>query len=235
MHPALSSPQSIHPSLWRGSQLAYGCERCVDTGHAALSAELPGGGWPRGTLIDFLIQQPGIGEVRLLQPALATLSARPIILLQPPHVPNALAVANWGVPPDSLHRIETASVADALWAAEQILRADTCGMLLFWQPQIRTEALRRLHLAAQAGDTVFFMMRPLTAASHASPAPLRLALTPAFDGVGVRFIKRRGPALEEPLFVPLFPSLFKSYRHAPVDRRSSSVSVAGNVSADVVV
>ncbi|MCY0389880.1 translesion DNA synthesis-associated protein ImuA [Robbsia sp. Bb-Pol-6] len=234
MHKALSSPQTIHPSLWRGSQLAQGRERCVDTGHAGLSAELPGGGWPRGTLIDLLIQQPGIGEVRLLQPALATLRTRPIVLLQPPHVPNALAVANWGVPPDNFHRIETGSVADALWAAEQILRAGTCGMLLFWQPQIRNDALRRLHLAAQAGDTVFFMMRPMTAAPHASPAPLRLGLTPAFDGVSVRFIKRRGPARDEPLFVPLSPSLFKSHRHAPVDRRPSSVPVAGSISADVV-
>lgn len=234
MHTALSSPQSIHPSLWRGSQLARGAERCVDTGHAMLSAELPGGGWPRGTLIDLLIQQPGIGEVRLLQPVLAALHARPVVLLQPPHVPNALAVANWGVPPGNLHRIVTASVADALWAAEQILRAGTCGMLLFWQPQIRTDALRRLHLAAQAGDTVFFMMRPMTAAPHASPAPLRLGLTPAFDGVSVRFIKRRGPARDDPLFVPLSPSLFKSHRHAFVDRRPSSVPVAGSVSADVV-
>jgi protein ImuA len=26
--------------------------RCVDTGHAALSAQLPGGGWPAGVLVD---------------------------------------------------------------------------------------------------------------------------------------------------------------------------------------
>lgn len=234
MHAALSSPQSIHPSLWRGSQLAQGRERCLDTGHDALSAELPGSGWPRGTLIDLLVQQPGIGEIRLLQPALAALNARPIVMLQPPHLPNALAVANWGIAPHNLHLVEPTTVADALWAAEQVLRAGTCGMLLFWQPQIRTDALRRLHLAAQANDTVFFMIRPMTAASHASPAPLRLALTPAPDGISVKFVKRRGPARDEPLFVPLHPSLSKSHRHAPVDRRTPAPSIARSIPAYVV-
>jgi hypothetical protein len=42
-----------------------------------------------------------------------------------------------------------------LWSAEQILRAGTCGALLFWQRHIRSESLRRLLLAARAGETLF--------------------------------------------------------------------------------
>jgi hypothetical protein len=42
----------------------------------------------------------------------------------------------------------------------------------------RGESLRRLHLAAQCGETLFFMMRPLASAQDASPAPLRLSLRP---------------------------------------------------------
>ncbi|MGV7246508.1 hypothetical protein ACRXB1_33240, partial [Caballeronia sp. M23-90] len=38
-------------ALWRGSQLARSHGQTVDTGYAVLSAELPGGGWPLGTLI----------------------------------------------------------------------------------------------------------------------------------------------------------------------------------------
>jgi len=49
-------PEAIHPSLWRASQLARGRGRTVDTGYAVLSAELPGGGWPIGVLIDLLVQ-----------------------------------------------------------------------------------------------------------------------------------------------------------------------------------
>jgi protein ImuA len=75
--------------------------RCVDTGHAALSTQLPGGGWPTGALVDLLLQQPGIGELRLLRPALAAVAARRIVLLQPPHPPQALAWLRWACRPRS--------------------------------------------------------------------------------------------------------------------------------------
>ena len=94
--------ESIHPALWRGSQLARAYGKTVDTGYAALSAELPGGGWPLGALVELLVQQPGVGEFRLLRPALAELSRRPIALLQAPHVPNSLAFSYLGLPLDKL-------------------------------------------------------------------------------------------------------------------------------------
>jgi cell division inhibitor SulA/protein ImuA len=40
--------ETIHASLWRGSELARASGKTIDTGYAALSAELPGGGWPNG-------------------------------------------------------------------------------------------------------------------------------------------------------------------------------------------
>src|SRR5471030_1257360 len=90
--------EDIHPALWRGSQLAHARGKTVDTGYAALSAELPGGGWPLGTLVELLVQQPGIGEIRLLRPALAALSQRTIALVMPPHLPNALGFGYLGIP-----------------------------------------------------------------------------------------------------------------------------------------
>jgi hypothetical protein len=56
----------------------------VDTGYAALSAELLDAGRPVGALIE-LLSQSGIGELRLLQPALASLGKRPVGLIKPPH------------------------------------------------------------------------------------------------------------------------------------------------------
>src|SRR5260370_39210217 len=90
------SLESIHPALWRGSQLARAHGKYVDTGYAALSGELPGGGWPPGTPVELLVQQPGVGEGRLLQPALGAVSKRPIALLPPPQTPNALALGYTG-------------------------------------------------------------------------------------------------------------------------------------------
>ncbi len=213
----ISAPEALHPSLWLASQLAHSANRCADTGFAALSAQLPGGGWPSGTLIDLLVQQPGIGELRLLRPALAALGQRPIVLLQPPHAPQALALAALGLPPSQLIWLRSgAKSGDALWAAEQVLRSGCCGALLFWQQHVRGEALRRLHLAAQSGETLFWMLRPLSAAQDSSPAPLRLSLRPAPGGIDIGFVKRRGPQRDAPLFLPLSPTLLQ--RHATLDR-----------------
>ncbi|KFI06962.1 hypothetical protein [Massilia sp. BSC265] len=64
----MAAPEALHPSFWRASQLARSGTRCVDPRHAALSFQLPDGGWPVGTLVELLQQQHGIDEMRLLRP-----------------------------------------------------------------------------------------------------------------------------------------------------------------------
>jgi protein ImuA len=229
----LSAPEALHPSLWRASQLAHSATRCVDTGFAALSAQLPGGGWPLGTLVELLLQQPGIGEMRLLAPALASLPRLPIVLVQPPHPPQALALAALGLLPSQLIWIRSDKSGDALWAAEQALHSGSCAALLMWQNHVRGDALRRLHLAAQSGNTVFCMLRPLATAPDASPAPLRLSLRPAPGGIDIGFVKRRGPQREAPLFLPLTPTPVLQ-RHASLDRSPSAPTPARSVFSELV-
>ncbi|MPV65506.1 translesion DNA synthesis-associated protein ImuA [Burkholderia sp. BE17] len=234
MASALAHPETIHPALWKASQLARSSVRGVDTGHPDLTAELPGSGWPAGALVELLAQQPGIGELRLLAPVLARAAGKPVVLIQPPHALQPLALAYWGVDPSGFIMLPTSRAADALWAAEQALRAGTCAAVLLWQSAVRTDALRRLNLAAQTGAALFFLFRPAAAARDASPAPLRLALTPRRDGVDVTFVKRRGPARDTPLFVPLSPSPILLNRHARLDRRLSSVPDSRVVPATIV-
>jgi hypothetical protein len=117
-----SSPDEIHPSLWRASQLARGNGHTVDTGYASLSAELPGGGWPLGALIELLPAHSGIGELRLLQPALASLGKRPIGLIEPPHPLYGPGLGSIGLPLESIVQIRAPKMADKLRAAEQMLR-----------------------------------------------------------------------------------------------------------------
>jgi protein ImuA len=242
--PPVAELEQLHPSLWRASQLARSRARCVDTGHPALSNQLPGGGWPTGTLVDLLVQQPGIGEMRLIAPALAKVADRRVVFLTPPHAPQALALAALGIPPASTIWMRADRVADALWAAEQVLRSGGCGALLFWPGQgstsstriqhVRADSLRRLHLAAQQGETLFFNMRPLAAEVDASPAPLRLSVRPAPGGINIGFVKRQGPQRDEPLFLPLSvgPAHVFKPRHqslpehpivAPADRSAAPV------------
>ncbi|WP_179401187.1 translesion DNA synthesis-associated protein ImuA [Burkholderia guangdongensis] len=225
------APETLHPSLWRGSQLARGGPRTIDTGFAALSAELPGGGWPVGALVELLVAQPGCGELRLLAPALARAvdARRPLALVAPPHVPNAAAFAALHVPPDALLWLRAPRQADALWAAEQALKTGCCGALLLWQQTVRNDALRRLHLAAaRSGSTLFAMLRPLAAARQPSPAVLRLALHPQPGGVAVEIVKRRGPVQAEMLELEL-PSPIVEGRYARLARHPSAAPAARRV------
>lgn len=230
----LSSPETIHPALWRASQLAHGRRRGIDTGFAALSAQLPEQGWPCGVLIELLLAQNGIGELRLLRHALRSTDKQRVALLQTPQQANAAGWHTLGIPATALLDLHAGKMADALWAAEQVLRADSCGALLFWQPQIQHTALRRLHLAAQSGNTLFFLLRPLSCASQSSPAPLRLALRPAADGIDISFIKRRGPQPERPLYIALHPSPNLFHHHAPVDRPAPAIAAAGSIPTELV-
>ncbi|WP_019143054.1 translesion DNA synthesis-associated protein ImuA [Noviherbaspirillum massiliense] len=227
------------PDVWLANQMASYRTAAIATGQALLDRELPDGGWPPGALIELLAQQPGIGEMRLLQPALRQRASRALALVQPPHLPQAAAWAVEAFPVERMLWIKASRAADALWAAEQILRNRACGALVLWQPHIRHESLRRLHLAAQAADTLFWMIRPLTAAQEASPAPLRLALRPAAGGIRIDILKRRGPRRDEPLLVPLermpaatsFPT---ETSHAFVDQRASSPAAPRDLSSALV-
>lgn len=222
----VQSLEELHPSLWRASALGRATTRCIDTGHVALSNQLVGRGWPTGTLIELLVQQPGIGEMRLLAPALAQVADRTIVMIQPPHTPQAIALAGLGISPSNVLWLTPKNTADSLWAAEQVLRSGSCGALLFWTNHIRTESLRRLHLVAQSGETMFSIQRPLAAAQDASPAPLRLSLRPAPGGLDIGFVKRRGPQRDEPLFVPLSePYSVQRRKAAEVEKRPGMPAV----------
>jgi len=202
------------PGVWRANELAVRRTATYPTGFNAFDNELPGKGWPRSALIELLLQQAGVGEMQLLKPVLTGLSrTQKIVLVQPPHLPQAMACKNWGVRIDNLFWIKTTSAADGLWATEQILKNGSCGAVILWQANVRTESLRRLHLAAQSTDTWLWLMRPLAAHMDASPAQLRIALRPAAGGVALDIVKRRGPSTQQLLFIPLVD--MPASRHYP--------------------
>lgn len=200
------APETLHPALWRAGSLARGSARVLPTGYEALNAELPGGGWPLGGLTELLCPQPGIGECRLLRPALSTLcsGAGRIALVGPPYLPNAVRLVGWDFSPEQIVWVRADKPADLLWAAEQIVRSQAFGGVLIWLNQVRPGALRRLQVLAQAGESAIWVFRPAQALRESSPAVLRLGLAPADgDALSIHFHKRRGPLREAPLRLPL--------------------------------
>ncbi|WP_354683710.1 translesion DNA synthesis-associated protein ImuA [Cupriavidus necator] len=210
---ALSALEQRYPGLWRAGQLGRaGSAAVCPTGYDALSAELPGGGWPAGGLTELLTTQGGAGELRLLLPALRTLAGtgRRIALVAPPYLPNAMGLAAAGLPARQLYWVRPpagsakAAQADMLWAAEQVLRSQAFGGVLVWLPTARPEALRRLQVLAQGGDAVVWALRPAAALRESSPAVLRLLLAPQPGNMlSIVFHKRRGPVRDTPLLLRL--------------------------------
>lgn len=220
-------PQLLHPAVWRAQAGARAGGEVLASGHAALDAELPGGGWPLRALTELLLAGPGQGELRLLAPALARVArqGRAVMLLGPPAELSAEAWAQLGLPPAHcivvriVARPEAGAAragprrrrpeAELGWALEQALRSGQAGAVLAWAPPgWSAEALRRLQLAAQAHAGPAFLLREPAAATQPSPAPLRLALQASGpDGVALRLLKRRGPALAQPLWLALPPVL----------------------------
>ena len=198
MKPALAA--LLHnPLVWRGDQLAP-ADDAVCSGFAELDRELPGGGWPKRSLTELLHDVQGIGELRLLQPALGRLarSGETIVLVAPLHIPYAPALAGCGIDPARLFVVAAAEGKDRWWSAEQVLRADSVGALLFWPGSLNDQRLRRLQLAAQDSDTLAFLFAGTACAAQASPSPLRLRLA-AEKGLPARRCvqaprRRHGPA-----------------------------------------
>ena len=208
-------PESLHPALWLGHQLARHAEVAFPSGFEVLDAQLPGGGWPRRALTELLLPHPGVGEIRLLAPCLVATqrAGRLVMLFDPPAGLSSAALARLGFDVEALLVIHTRARVipgtDTLWALEQALKSGHVGAVLAWlPPRLRAERLRRLQLAAHAHDGPAFVLCETSAAQRPTAAPLRLALRPAgADVLALRLLKRRGPLLEAPLRLVLPPVL----------------------------
>jgi protein ImuA len=193
-----------HPALWRGGELARGMEG-IPTGFPALDVQLPGGGWPRGALTEILVEQEGVGELKLLCPALAALSQGKgwLALVTPPYLPYAPALAASGIDLSKIVLIRASSTTDACWAMEQALRSGVCSAVLGWMSYLTERGMRRLQLAAEAGACLSVCFASSHHAGHASSAALRLKIAAGRGKTGVHILKRRGGGTAAPLFLDL--------------------------------
>jgi protein ImuA len=220
----LSAPHTLHPGLWRAQgRGAVARAEVLPSGFASLDAELPGGGWPLRVLTELLLARPGVGELRLLAPALAAVArqGRCLMFFDPPAGLCADGLAQLGLAVGQCLVVrgrdgvrhsalrQRLGSADLGWALEQALRSGQVGAVLAWPgAHWQPEALRRLQVAAQAHPGPAFMLRGLAARGRPSPAPLRVALhTAGPDALSLHILKRRGPLLERALPLVLPPVL----------------------------
>jgi cell division inhibitor SulA/protein ImuA len=209
MNPSLA--QVLERSdIRRGDAFAVAPAPTFSTGFPVLDAELPGGGWPRGALTELLPEHDGIGELGLLLPALATLTAagQTVVLIAPPQCVHAPAWAAAGIRLDGLRLVFPRRPRDALWAGVETLRCGGVAATLLWldtlfRGHLPATSARRLQVAAGEGGGAAFFFRPPQLAAAASPAPLRLQLQAAGQQLRVHLLKRRGPPARQALLLDI--------------------------------
>lgn len=214
--PLVTASIDFGNAVWRADALACAAGATVATGHPALDAELPGGGWPVGAISEILQTQSGLYEWRLLLSALTRVTG-PIVLVAAPHVPFGPGLSAQGLDARRLLWVNADAPAARLWATEQALRCAGVSAVLAWLPQVRPEPLRRLQIAAQTHRKLLFVMRPDPAQSESTPAVLRLLISSQtadsptaeatfsaapVDALRVHILKRRGPPLAHALTLP---------------------------------
>lgn len=201
-----------HPLLWRGEDTGFAATPAITTGFDALDRYMPGGGWPLAGISEIFIEHYGLGELRVLMPALAALSHRAveakkwIVWIAPPFVPYAPALAHHGVdlsrillvhPPgpkkgsDPISQEMGSDPKDTLWAVEQAIRSQSSVATLAWVKEADVTALRRLQLGAETHRCWTVLFRPVEAIGQSSPAALRFRLlsgggSPDRDQAGIQ-------------------------------------------------
>jgi hypothetical protein len=210
--PALQHP--THPNLWRGNDFAHVATPSVPTGYAELDVHLPGSGWPTGVLTEIHVERPGIGELQLVMPAAARLTQaeRWQVMIAPPYLPYAPALAAHGVKLSRLMLIRPKTLAEQLWACEQALQTENCGTVMLWLDQsnerIPEHALRRLQHAAERRDVLAMLFRA-SRASSCMQAALRLHVSRQEGSTAVRILKRRGGGIPAPVVLDLHSTLLR--------------------------
>ncbi len=190
-----------NPRVWRGSTQAQTIPG-LSSGYEMLDRHLPGGGWPPQTLTEILTEQHGVGELQLLMPALARLSAEDpvaafgepgwIAWIAPPFQPYPPALREWGVNLSRLLIVRPKNNGDILWSAEQALSSGTCAAVLLWPPLLSDQDSRRLQLAAEKGESWAVAFRPRAARRQPSAAALRIEMRADEAGTHLDIFKSRG-------------------------------------------
>lgn len=198
----MTTSNSITPALavtnkqkWRFSQPSARPYSVINTGFNKFDAAMKIGGWPLGTTTEIGVPMDGIGELRLLMPALRTLltKVKPyIIWVAPPYVPYSRALIKEHIDPSQLIVVKAQDPQNALWSAEQILMANCCGALFTWTGRynLSHKESRRLQLAAERSNTWHVQFRHSSCLKQPSAARLRLRLESGVHGQVVEIEKQ---------------------------------------------
>ena len=206
--------------IWLASKISKDISQGISSTYPLLDQHLYGSGWPRDGLAELLLNKLGIGELRLLTPALAKLSQeqnRWLLWVSPPYIPYAPALAMAGINLDKVLIVKTTTLENTLWVIEKALASKSCSAVLAWpdyqtnnqtnttngaskkhfKSALKEKQLRRLQVASKEGQSLGVLFRNTNAARNSSPAELRIQLqaqSPVSEHsrLELKILKRKG-------------------------------------------
>lgn len=123
---------------------------------------LPQGAWPRAAVTEIVTACQGFSVPDLLMPVLSQLSRKEkrwICWVAPPGFPDAQALLASKIDLSRVLLVHPKAHQEGLQLIEQILGSGKCCAVLAWPTCADAAWLRRLHIAAEAGDTLGFLLR----------------------------------------------------------------------------
>lgn len=195
-----------NPHIWKQGSVRNRRAVPLVSGFSELDTWLDGG-WPGAAITELLLTGEGIGELRLVLPALQMLQQaletgargqvpqvpgrQQFCWINPPYIPYAPALALHGMDLSRLLVVQPASASDALWAMDQALRSQACAVVLGWFDQLNRPAIRRLQVVAESSGCPGFVFRHARFARHDSAAPLRIRLSATTAGWQLDILRNR--------------------------------------------
>ena len=141
----------------------------------ALDCVLPGRGFHRGTLIEYLAEI-GSGAV-----ALSLIAAREacreggaLVVMDRENTFHPPAAANLGVDLANVVFVRPRTRKDYLWALNQSLSCQGVGAVVCWPDKLDSRAFRQLQLAAESCGTTGLFLRPPSVRGHPAWSELQL-------------------------------------------------------------
>ena len=168
-------------------------DRPISSGCGPLDWLLPGGGFRRGTLAEWLSagQGSGAGTLALaaareacrpiggrLEQSPTEWAGRALVVLDRQREFCPSAACRLGIEPEDLIVVQAGSEADNRWALDQALRCPGVAAVLAWPERLDGRTFRRLQLAAEEGGGLGLLIRPPTARQEPSWADVRLLIEP---------------------------------------------------------
>lgn len=212
------------PNTWQASRGPRALHT-DSTGHAKLDQALHLGGWPQGATTELLQPANHRCELQLALPALKQQQQRAawVIMIDPPFVPFAPALAAQGLELDRLLLLYPRDLKELLWCAVQCLQSANCSSVLTWCQRLplADKDLRRLQQAAATGQCWHLLMRSMQVQQQASPSALRLKAERQTDGqLMIDILKQRGGWSGQHIVLPA------ATQHLSIDLRSRPVHMA---------